>query len=616
MVFRSKFGRSASRARGRYGRRSNPFQRRRKTRKGLRRRRRGGFGRRRVGRGLRRRRFGGRSSTFRHRRHKRIQRIMPFKTRRRSFARFRKGARVKSVASSRPLVLRSDNSGQIIQALSGITAIREEYPLLGITSVAGSGASAYLGSVSAMFDRCLLDMAAMDPQKGTLVIGASVHTSFVPQAGTDSLQKFVWTPLNSWKYWPTSVYMKFRHVKRRTFYNPTNVVQTVFVTELRRRRAQCRCPSSAAGVPTDSNYDYEYIDQQPMFEGARTWWQPDDTTLEGVLIYAPTSQGAQDPIIRMHEAGEMYRRFLYVRFGQYEQIQLASRGFSTVASLNTGAQQFIGLNRWGIQTTFNSPEDAMGGTGPTDPEFPSLYGYNQPQSIRDNFITTQTYVDDSGNTANLTGQLNAWNGYSAENQTVTDDPSFYRLDPSYNPLRNPILRRLFHMRRVRYMIPPGGSAAHVYRTGGICHPFKSRVIRSMRFYSEDASMEPSDSAPQLPYCLPFFDGYKPTPYAHTTPKEGGWYDVSSFIQVRGQLAFTAQPPGGSSSIMQYAPARVVFHDRDDVRCRVSSYGKPAIGGVRTHTSFMCPVQTGYISTAPTAPPATQFVNLATGGLFS
>lgn len=507
--------------------------------------------------------------------------------------------------------MRSDNSGQIVQTVPGICALRENPALLGFSSTAGSGVSVYIGSVPAMFDRGLLDMAANDPQKGIIVPGAqdgSRSNPAVPAPGSNPTQNYAWTPLNSWKYWPTSVWMKFRHVLRRTFYNPTNVVQTVFVTEFRRKRAQLSSENTN-DLPLDTRFDYEIIDQQPLFEDARTWWQ-EDSSGSGILIYAPSDDLSGAPMLRMHEAGEMYRRFLYVRFGQYEQIQLASRGFTSVSNEATGGTTgfyFQGMNRWAPELAYGN----NGVTGPTDPPLPQIYGYDQPQSVRDNFITTLAPDSTTLDVGDLRGRNNPWNGNIPSGQITTGGFTMYRYDPTYNPMRNPILRRLFHMHRTRYMIPPGGSAAHVYRTGGTAHPYKSRLIRHMRFYGRAAG--PED---ELPYCLPFSDTYKPSIFAHTTKKVGGWHDVGSFVQVRGQMAYLPQAVDSvTPSCMQYAPARVVFHDRHEVRYKVCSYGIPAIGGTRTHTTFLCPSQTGYVSTNPTAPPSSQFVNLATGTIF-
>lgn len=458
-----------------------------------------------------------------------------------------------------------------------------------------------------MMDRGLLEMAASDPQKGILVPGNYIGSNGVtgpvanPQGPGLYNQKYVFTPLNSWKYWPNAIHMRFSHKLRRTFYNPTNVVQTVYVTECRRRRSQIGSQNQT-GAATDAHCDIELLDMQPFFEDVRNWWTSTFNN-SGFLAYTPVDcSTTPEQFEQLVEAGEAYKRFLYIRFGRYEQLQYGSRGMINAASYPTGPHigsqldYNVGMNRWDPRASYNF------NGAPSDPELPDVRGYSGVQNIRDPLTSLTT----AG--AILSGGFDPWYPNSG-GSGVVEGPA-YRFGVDFNPLQNPLLRRLFRMRRVRYVIPPGGSATHTYYTFGSAHPFKSRLMAQLKFYAESGTVRANRN---FPYCLPFPDTNKPSQYAHTTPKVAGWSDVTSIVQVKGQMSYLAQPNTQLSTI-QYAPTRVVSHDRHEVRFRVCSYGRPAVGGVRKHTTFLASNVTGYISTYPTAVPSQLSVSLPTGGV--
>jgi len=558
---------------------------------------------------------------------------MSRQTRRRSYARFRRGRR--AVARGRLYRFTSDYSQQYGVSTLGVQSIAFEPECLatGDSYAATSGNRAFAGNVVAMFDRALLEMVAADPHKGIMVpgavnvqapqdattassgarIGTAVDNTTGVFAGPESASawhvltaggagnnypvtssEYVWTPLNSWKYYPQSVWMRFWMKRRRTFYNPTNTVQTVYVTELRRRRAQYACVD-ADGVPANVHQDFELLDFQPFGEARRTYWK--SVAGEGAMVlFAPEDLATSaTELIKIIEAGEMYKKFLYIRFGQYEQLQLQSRGFQNVANRPGGATPAT------TTLDFNDPRLSYNpiGAETTDPHNPETYGYSNRQAIRDQTTTTLDGLD-------LTAANDPWYTSTSTSQGSLNQEQDYRYDITFNPLKNPFLKRLFFMRRVKYVLPPGGTATHVFRTSGNVNPLKSHLMRFMHFYSLLGTRDGTgvdDTNRQMPYGLPFPNTYTPPPFVYGSRKRAGWSPVSAIIQVKGQMVFN-NPESGASQVMQYGPTRVVAHDKLSVAFRAKSYGKPLVGGTRRHNTFLSVSNDphDYKSMNPTAAP--------------
>lgn len=550
---------------------------------------------------------------------------MSLKNRRRTYAGFRR--RRRPVACGRTYHFTADLSQQFGLSTIGVQAITIEPDLMGDPDkpLTGAGSQVYIGSVPQMFDRALFEMVASDPQKGIFVPG--VYNKLIPvdtkighteegtsvdvktnnpdtgyvilSGGTSNTiatgDDYVFTPLNSWKYYPQSVWMKFKHTIRRTFYNPTNTVQTVFVTELRRRRSQLAC-AQADGVPANTETDYELVDIQPYNEEARLRY--DHISGDGsYLLYIPETLGTSGTeLIKIMECGEMYKKFLYIRFGQYEAMQLQSRGLANIASQQNALvpPQFRTMGRWQPRLSFNPV-----GAEVTDPHNPSTHGYSHQQNIRDPSSTT---VDGLV----VQGAADPWLVSSSGTAAGSATPQDYRYDVTFNPLKNPFLKKLFYMKRTKYVLAPGGTATHVYRTSGNVNPLKSRLIRQMRFYSlfgsEDGGSV-ADTTREFPYVLPFPSTYTPAPYAHATRKTAGFTSVGSIVQVKGQMVFN-NPEASVSQVMQFGPTRVVAHDKHYTTFRACSYGRPSVGGTRRHTTFLSVSNTAtdYRSMNPTAPP--------------
>jgi len=473
----------------------------------------------------------------------------------------------------------------------------------------------YHGNVLAMFDRGLYDMVAADPQKGiwepgTYNAGLATGTIIGESKGEDVTSTmndpglllagippetgdhYIFTPLNSWKYYPQSVRMKFSHRLARTFYNPTNVVQTVFVTELRRKRKQLQCANSQ-DMPINFLYDYDVLDVQPYLENRRLQYAQHSGN--GWVVYSPDLVNTNQ-LTNVIRAGEYYRRFLYVRFGQYESIQYQSRGFTNVAARRAGTTGpgFANLGQWDPRFSYNPVTNE-----PTDPAHPSSYsGYSQEQYIRDP-VTVSTI----GGLGPVGSSVDPWESKTGGGFNQT--PQAYELSMDFDPLKNPFLKRLFYMRRTRYVLPPGGSARHVFRCSGTATPFGSNILNDLHFYSQSGTYDWStDTDREVPYGLPFSNEIKPPPAAHLTRRQGGFSDVSVLTQVKGQMVFL-KAVDGTGEVMQYAQTRVVSHDHHIVRFKVCSYGKPVIGGARTHSSFLASdnTTTDYQTMNPTAAPA-------------
>lgn len=556
---------------------------------------------------------------------------------RNSYARFRR--RRRPVACGRAYTYNSEWAREYADSTIGVQYFGYEPGLLGSTSAfaVNQGNKSYSGNVAAMFDRGLLEMVASDPQKGIMVPGAynalvpkdattassggrigtavdnttalysgpqSATTYNILTSGTDisspahginSNESFVFTPLNSWKYYPHSVWMRFSQRIRRQFYNPTNRVMTVYVTETRRKRSQLAAVGD--GLPTNTDSDWELLDVQPWGESPRIWWSAGS---DGSYVIYNDADLDTSSISQIVEAGEYYRRFLYVRFGQYEQFQIQSRGFNNTGAKTTSllSPQFVTMSNWDPRMSYNNS------TNTSDPYNPSTFGYSNPQNVRDNLANTSSVGPTLGHSNDPWHSADA--GTDSKNPEVqpvgTTDPMSYKNSSDFNPLKNPFLKRLFHMRRYKYVLPPGGSAVHTFRTSGRVNPIKSRLMRNMHFYSLSASTSVVTGSRQFPYCLPFPEGYTPTPYLHAAKKTAGWSDVGAIIQVKGQMVFLKSD---SATGMQYSQTRVVAHDKIQCKFRVCSYGRPVVGGARTHTTFLASSNTAadYYSVNPTAAPS-------------
>lgn len=562
---------------------------------------------------------------------------MPLQALRRRFARFRRGKR--PVACGRTYRVSAEASDQYGLSAIGLQSYAYKPDFLGSGDDFSNDdvAAVYFNNVAAMFDRAMLELVAKDPQKGIIVPGAfnamvprdptsnllsgaigvttgAQTVNMFPQSATTAYNvltngpggypgptsvipgdDYVFTPLNSWKYYPQSVWMKFSSKCRRTMYNPTNTVQTVYLTEVRRRRSQLQCANVGdPSLPGNALYDYEVVDMQPINESARLGYT--NNSGDGAyVIYAPEELSTSaDEFRKVLEAGEMYRRFLYVRFGQYEQLQLQSRGFADVAGRPTliGGSAIAGmpstqLGRWNPRLSYNPV-----GAETTDPAHPVTFGYSNRQTMRDqSTVTTFAGLE-------IAGANDPWISRAGPTDAGSSTPQDYRYDVSFNPLKNPFLKKLFRMRRTKYVIPPGGSAVHYIRTSGRVNPMKSHLKRVMHFYHPDARRT------ELPYCLPFPDQYAPAPYTHATRRTAGYTSVGLITQVKGQMVFN-QPETGTSQVMQYGPTRVVTHDRFYHTFRACSYGRPVVGGTQRHTSFLSASNTAsdYKSMNPTAAPA-------------
>jgi len=487
------------------------------------------------------------------------------------------------------------------------------------TSTGYSATAIWGGNVPALFDRGLLDMVASDPQKGIWEPGAyigqlpngtefgntvggtpdlkvayddtdpPVAVTLAPETG----DHYIFTPLNSWKYMPSAVSMTFQHRLRRTFYNPTNLVMTVYVTELRRKRRQLECDLTSQ-IPTTARSDWELLDLQPWGEIPRIGYFNSSGT--GWMCYAPETARDSASIITVLRAGEYYRRFLYIRFGQYEQQQYQSRGLTNVAARLSGTTGpgFAVLGQWDPRMSYNPT-----GTEVTDPANPAAAGYSFSQNIRDP-VTTGTI---SGLQVGI--GLDPWNSLTTGGATSSTLQE-WEYDSTFNPLRNPFLKKLFYMKRTRYVIPPGGSAQHIFRTGGRVNPIRSNIMRYMQFYSDTGAYDYKTEADrEVPYGLPFDHAVQPPPVCHSTRKQGGFYDVSAIIQVKGQMQFLKTEEAKTSEVLQYSATRVVAHDSHHISFKVCSYGRPLTGGRSVHTTFLAQSNTGsdYYSNNPTAAPA-------------
>lgn len=494
----------------------------------------------------------------------------------------------------------------------------------------------FTGNVPALFDRCMFDMVAKDPNKGIQHPGAfnyipptgtaigvagavSVTTTGTDVSGTPVLSPphitsttpFVFTPLNSWKYWPDKVFMRFRQRLRRTFYNPTNLIQTVYVTELRRKRSQIYgTVSDTTGLLGSTGTDYELVDFQPYAELPRWGFVVQDLT--GCIMYGPSAQtGVGLQIQNLSKVGAFYRRFLYPRFGQYEQIQLVSRGFYNTGNMDypTG-RNFTTMQGWDPRLDYDPNGTSA---APTDPHDPTLYGYSYPQNIRD---ASNDSLSVSGGNYNVQAGMDPWHQQAAAGTVTASSGTYgagprYEVQAHYNPLTNPYLRKLFYMRRTKYVISPGGSATHIFSCSGTAHPLKSRVFHAMNFYGMEGTDQQAEGTRQRPYTLPFGDAMKPAAFVHISRKHG-WSDVSAIIQVKAQMMFTKLTDSINTEALQYGLPRVVCHDSMRITGRACSYGKPTHGGTHMNTDLLSSsiVNSAYLSMFPTAIPANAAPNIS------
>jgi hypothetical protein len=451
---------------------------------------------------------------------------------------------------------------------------------------------------------------------------------------SDTTAAHGWMPQHGYKYWPTSVKMKFQQTRVRVFYNPTNLVQYVYVTELRRKRSQgyvsrdnvqwtmkpndqwlsadpevynINGGGGAAYGYSNPLYDIEVMDMQPEGQAAKNG----NYTVNGsaglffaMCHYAYSQQtdkahmGQLNPgggvpgrtqlqaVYEMAVAGEVLSRFIYPRFGQPDFLARQYGAYAGDAIVG-GADQFYvyqGMdygNSIPIKPDLQAPTGGFLNVTEMPSSEPGTFGYAKEQNV---FPSTTTAYKSYG----------IWDGSDVSNADFT-------VSPWFNPTRNRYLKRLFFMKRRVYMIPPGGTAQHICRIQGNTTPVRGHLIANMTFYSRSALANQSAA----PYGMPIDEAFFPAELAYASKRQAGYQTVDLWTHTRGQMAYNNQS-GSTANPLQYSGTQILYHDKLINRWQVCSYGKPLLGGTHGHVTLLNPDSTfaHYASTYPTAAPVT------------
>jgi len=447
--------------------------------------------------------------------------------------------------------------------------------------------------------------------------------------GVGSAAPYWWIPEQSWKYYPQGLRLKYSTVRRRVFYNPTNLVAYVFVNELRRKRTQyyaltdfglidgeavgiqyitpdpipdARVKDSTNAARTEVQTDREVLDLLPMGDPPRTsWWiEPIGLNSTGGLAFAVpyykyctnNMAGSNVPgtniasIVKLiANSGEYLKRFLKPLFGQYDYLrsQLGDMYADHSVQGETNGDAFL-YNRTGSDASFWPDLQRvpyMPGITGANNQVMMTYGYVKPQN-------TAPYTNVTTDTVNTAFD---------ESQNNVD----FTTAPWFNPKKNPFMKRLFYIKRRAYMIPPGGTATHTVRSRGYTSPLRGSLMQCIPFFDSQPSVGGA-----LPYIFPFADYWKPPEPLYTTKRRNGFGQVDLWCQVRGQMAFNNQS-GAQANPMQWVGTQVTYHDKLVNRWKVCSYNKRRVqGGTQGRlTGLSTDLTLGhYTAQFPTATPAT------------
>lgn len=442
---------------------------------------------------------------------------------------------------------------------------------------------------------------------------APVTRGSSPGVGYDQF-KALFAPLQGYKYDPFKMRLKFSIVRKRTYYNTSNVLQTVHHYLLSRKRHQVygynltddsKVTPASEGIRQSMGDAWQTLDVLPYRDLGRLQYNAaqGDQAAAATGYYRPQSAAvffvdgktaAEDAVLQITQAGEVYKKFAH-----YRHIGMSSQWLRSIYTRPPGLPGVVDFapNQVPDQAFFG--QATLSGIYPWD-----TVGYHSQNSIPSEVTRHQSQrapYDEIGPNDDSTG------------------PD-WTLNPTWTPLKNPFLKRLFRIHEKRMVLPPGGTQTVTHRTrckrGGV-NLWHSGAIRDVRFfYAPDVdgvSPYGSKVAPShlewmnavFPYRNPYAHDWKPPSTVYATKRRNGFQTSDLWVTVRGQMAYSTDGGTPPNLSLNYAPGTVVYRERTIIKCKVVSYGRQMVtGGKSFYLNELAPSTTlsSYHATNPTVQP--------------
>lgn len=437
-----------------------------------------------------------------------------------------------------------------------------------------------------------------------------------PGVGYDQF-KALFAPLQGYKYDPFKMRLKFQIIRKRTYYNTSNVLQTVHHYLLSRKRHQVygynltddsKVTPASESIRQCMGDAWQTLDVLPYRDLGRMQYNAaqGDQAAAATGYYRPQSAAvffvdgktsAEDAVLQITQAGEVYKKFAH-----YRHMGMSTQWLRAIYMRPPGLPGTVDFypNKAHDQSFFG--QATLSGMYPWD-----SIGDHQQNALPSNAIK--------------------W-GQSQYQQTdaigpiLDSEPDIidWTLNPTFTPLKNPFLKRLFRIHEKRMVLPPGGTQTVTHRTrskrGGI-NLWHSGSIRDVRFfYAPDVdgvSPYGSKVAPShlewmnavFPYRNPYAHDWKPPATVYATKRRNGFQTSDLWVTVRGQMAYSTDGGSPPALSLNYAPGTVVYRERTIIKCKVVSYGRQMVtGGKSFYLNELAPSTTlaSYHATNPTVQP--------------
>lgn len=439
---------------------------------------------------------------------------------------------------------------------------------------------------------------------------AAVTRGASPGVGYDQF-KALFAPLQGYKYDPFKMRLKFQIIRKRTYYNTSNVLQTVHHYLLSRKRHQ----TYGYNLTDDSKVTpatelqrlsmgdaWQTLDVLPYRDLGREYYNAaqGDQAAAATGYYRPQSAAvffvdaktnAPDAVLQITQAGEAYKKFAYHRH--------------------------IGMSTQWLRSIYLRPPGIPGTIDffPNKPHDQAFFGQT---TLNHNYPWDSIGVHEQF-------PLPA-SGQSQNQDTVADGigPTSADLDwtisPVWTPLKNPFLKRLFRIHEKRMVLPPGGTQTVVHRTrskrGGVSL-WHSGCIRDVRFFYgpdvDTVSPYGSKVSPShlewmnavFPYRNPYAHDWKPPATVYGVKRRNGFQTSDLWVTVRGQMGYSTDGGSPPSLSLNYTPGTVVYRERTIIKCKVVSYGRQMVTGGKTFYRNQLASSTSlssYHATNPTVQP--------------
>lgn len=406
----------------------------------------------------------------------------------------------------------------------------------------------------------------------------------------------VFAPTQAWKYNPATMRLKYRFIRRRTYYNIGNYVQTLHEFLLTPKRAYTgthgmEAPVTTPSTPADlfvATQDVTILDIQPYGEFTRSgntltpYAVANTNRQSGLLFFFDFDNANITPeamTVRIANAGEYRSRFAYLRDIPF--------------SMGEANRHLYWPQQHAAQWNMGYPHAADG----------TFYGitYDDPDRVgvrQDNPYASNSTIPSSSFALTQTGG--------------PDGAIDYTIGDHFSPLKNPYLRRIFRMRKHGLMLAPSSSASSTWKSRGSVGLLRSGTFHHVHFYQE-----PSTAVQALrtqlfnvtPYRSPYPDFFKGPQVGYASRKRCGFATSDLWCFIRGQMGYVEGTPDPvAETKLNYASGGLVYRQRDILKFRVCSYARgPVVGGARTYYDAMAAdTDMGdYKSSYPTAAPSSE-----------